>query len=218
MDNNFKRKKLPGYGKVKELQDFYITLDDQDETTGLRSISLVRDPAIGIMALCFNKQEVLDLQFKAMKKEKKIVGFTMVPNLRLYRENEFGEGYNLIFTEDVIKRLVDKFNKNNNNKSINIDHKDRMVDGFIAANWIVADKEFDKSRHYGFKNIVVGSHFMEVQVEDEKFWDEYVESEPLGFSVEGLFGIEQKPQKFSIETASDEEILEIFNEIFKDLK
>lgn len=215
--DNFKRKKLPGYGKVKELETFYITLDDFDETSGLRSISLVRDPAIGIMALCFNKQEKVDLQFKAMAKEKKIVGFTMIPNLPLYRENEFGEGYNLVFTQDIIKRLVDKFNKKNNNKSINIDHKDRMVNGFISANWIVADKEFDKSRHYGFKNIIPGSHFMEVQVEDQNFWDEYCETEPLGFSVEGIFGVEAKPQKFSIETATDEEIIEIYKEVFKDL-
>jgi hypothetical protein len=218
MDNNFKKKKLPGYGKVKELETFYITMDDMDQTSGLRSISLVRDPAIGIMALCFNKQEKIDLQFKALKKEKKIVGFTMIPNLKLYRENEFGEGYNLVFTEDIIKRLVDKFNKGNNNKSVNIEHKDNMVNGFISANWIVADKEFDKSRHYGFKNIIPGSHFMEVQVEDQDFWDSYVEKEPLGFSVEGIFGVEAKPQKFSLEQFSDDEIKELFFEIFKDFK
>lgn len=209
----FKKKKL-GYDVSRPLETFYVTMDDADES-GLRSISVVRDPAIGVMALCFNKQNQTIMEFAAIQDQRKIVGPTMIPEMDLFRSGPDGD-YNLRFSKDVIKKLVDKFNKNNNNKSINIDHSGRMVQGFISANWIVEDQTYDKSKYYGF-NLPIGSHFMEVQVEDDQFWKDYVKAEPLGFSVEGIFGIDVSPQKFSknyIDTLSDEEVIDHFKKIF----
>jgi hypothetical protein len=63
-----------------------------------------------------------------------------------------------------------------------------MVKGYITEHWIVEDPMYDKSKLYGF-NLPVGSHFMLVKIEDEKFWQEQVKGEnKKGFSIEGILG------------------------------
>jgi len=160
-----------------------------EDTEGLEFVSFVSDPAIMEMGLAFNKVKPIH-NFKFNKEKKVVVGPAMIADLPLYREID-GEGFYVVFKKEIIEKLVEKFNKENKEHKINVDHKDVVKQAFIKSNWIKEDEKYDKSLIYGFENIPVGSWFIEVKVDDDEFWQKEIkENGKFGFSVEGMFGIE----------------------------
>jgi hypothetical protein len=134
-----------------------------------------------------NESRNFSMEFAVKEDQQILAGPTMIPYKNIYRSDESGE-YMVRFTPDTIKKIVQKFFKNNNNSSINVEHTNEMVKGYITEHWIVEDPMYDKSKLYGF-NLPVGSHFMLVKIEDEKFWQEQVKGEnKKGFSIEGILG------------------------------
>jgi len=172
---------------MAELPLYKIVVNDDDET-GVDFISLVDEPAIEQNFILLKKE------FKfAIDTEKKILlGPLLIPDKKIFRVSEELGEYNILFEKDTIEKIVRKYNKNNNNGKINLQHNSGdVVEGFLTENWIVEDKEFDKSVKYGFKP-EVGTWFGSVYIEDQNFWDNIVKTgEVKGFSVEILAGMEQ---------------------------
>ena len=168
----------------KNIPTYKITVNDDDET-GIDLISFVADPAIITKGLAFNKSN----KFQFNKDKQVVAGPALIPDLPIYRfDNELGEYY-VVFEEDTIRKMVAKFKKGNKNTSINLDHTDKMVDAYIQADWIIEDKENDKSNSYGF-DLPIGTYFIEVKVDDATFWNEEIKNgEKFGFSIEGLMGL-----------------------------
>lgn len=193
---------------------FEITFQDEDNT-GIRLVSLVKDPAIEEQGMFFSKEEQVNYQFKELKDQQMIVGPAMIPDKKILRKDDEGEPYYVFFSKETIKGLMEKFNANNTGKSINVDHTNEMAPGFITENWIVADSYFDKSRMYGY-NLPIGSWFITCKITDEQFWNMKVKEEGrYSFSIEGLLG--QKPIDIysAIDNLTDEEVLALFDEIKK---
>ena len=158
-----------------------------NEEQGLDFVSFVADPAIMEMGMAFSSKQT---SFKFNKDKQVVIGPAMIADLPLYREIE-GEGFYVVFTKEVIEQLVEKFNRDSVSKKINVDHETIVESAFIKSNWIKEDMKHDKSNMYGFKNIPVGSWFIEVKVDDPSFWEnEIKEGGKFGFSVEGMFGID----------------------------
>lgn len=173
--------------ELDQLPRFKVKLEDT-ASSGVSIVSIVDDPAIEVKGMYFNSQVHFD--FKSVKDQMKIVGPAMIPDKDIYRKDEKGNEYFVTFDKDVILGLVRKFNSKSNNRSINVDHSKTMVDAFIEQNWIVEDEMYDKSKMYGF-NCPVGTWFIEMKIEDEKFWKEQVkEGGRYSFSIEALLGLE----------------------------
>jgi hypothetical protein len=176
MDKNIRMEDLPVYE---------VTCEDGN-VEGIKMVSLVADPAIEMKGMYFSSNLGKDFSFKQINDKQIIVGPAMVPNKKILRKDENDNYYYVYFTPQTIKKMVDKFLKENNNRSINVDHSSQMVDGFIQASWIVEDSTFDKSRYYGF-NLPVGSWFIEAKIEDKNFWmNDVKEDGKFGFSIEGV--------------------------------
>lgn len=203
--------------KDSELPVYEIYIDDED-STGIRFVSLVDDPAIQLKGMFFSGIKSYD--FKAQKDKQIIVGPAMIPNKKILRKDEDGNKYYVVFTKDTILQMVSKFNSSGTNRRINIDHSKKMVNAYIMENWIVEDEYYDKSRKYGFE-VPVGTWMVSIKVEDEKFWnDEVKEGGKYGFSIEGIMG--QKPMSYSmkefdfndlIDSLTDKEVLQMINDI-----
>lgn len=164
---------------------FQITFEDDGEQ-GIHFLSLVADPAIEIKGMYFNKPK--EMQFKAVEDQQIVVGPAMVPEMKILRIDGDYEYY-VFFSADTITQMVDKFNRENNNKSINVDHSNRMVDGFIKANWQIEDPNMDKSKTYGYENLKQKTWFVEIKINDKEFWENEVKDMgKFGFSIEGLMG------------------------------
>lgn len=178
--------------KDAELEVRKIVIDPDDET-GIRFVSLVKDPATEMKNRFFSNQkeivesDVKNYKFKAEKDKQMIVGPACIPYFKIYRRDEdTGEEYFVMFEPDTIQLLLEKFMKNSNNRAINYMHTNRMVEGYIQQIWKVEDSVYDKSKYYGY-SCQPGTLFMEVKIEDKQFWENEVKD--IGayhFSIEGL--------------------------------
>jgi hypothetical protein len=187
--------------RINGIPVYAITLGDNPDA-GLEFISFVDEPAIMEMGLAFNRDEEV-YKFATNVDKQVVAGPTMIPDVPLYRRDADGEFY-VVFSKEVIEQLVDKFNKSSKEFKINVDHKDVVTSAFIKSNWIIEDTEHDKSRMYGFNNLPIGTHFMEVKVDDKEFWDNQIKANgKFGFSVEGLFGLELLREQFNANNKND---------------
>jgi hypothetical protein len=203
-------------GKLKKIDKdklpvYQIVVEDGDDT-GISLISLVDAPAIEMKGMMFSKNQVMS--FKEVGDKQVIVGPALIPNMKIYREDEKYGQYYVVFTEDTIAKMVEKFNKYGSNRKINIDHSNQMVDAFIMEDWIVEDSVYDKSRKYGIE-VPIGTYMIMVKIEDTDFWNTEVKgNEKFGFSIEGLLGQQLvtllKQEEANIDDLELDDLLEIF--------
>jgi len=203
-------------GKLKKIDKdklpVYEIIIGEDDDTGIQLISLVDEPAIAMKGMIFNQEQSI-MAFKEIGDKQIIVGPALIPNMKIYREDEkFGQYY-VVFTEATIEKMVEKFNKYGSNRKINIDHSNQMVDAFIMEDWIVEDEVYDKSRKYGFE-LPKGTYMIKVKIEDTDFWNKEVKgNEKFGFSVEGLLGqqLVSLVKEYSIDDLNFIDLLKIFD-------
>lgn len=206
-------------GKIKKidmdkLPVYQIVVEDNDDT-GISLISLVDDPAINMKGMAFSNKS--SMSFKEVDGDKQIiVGPALIPDMRIYREDDKYGKYYVTFSAETISKMVEKFNKFGSNRKINIDHSNQMVDAFIMEDWIVEDAVYDKSRKYGFE-VPVGTYMIMVKIEDKKFWMEEVKGNgKFGFSIEGLLGqqlVSLKSAEATIDDLTEEDLISIFSAV-----
>ena len=156
------------------------------------------------------------MSFKEVGDKQVIVGPALIPDMKIYREDEKYGQYYVTFTKETIAKMVEKFNKFGSNRKINIDHSNQMVDAFIMEDWIVEDTVYDKSRKYGIE-VPIGTYMIMVKIEDTKFWLEEVKgNEKFGFSIEGLLGqqLVSLSKQATIDDLTEEDLFQIFSELF----
>lgn len=182
--------------RLEDIPLFEIFIKD-DGKQGINNISIVKDPAIEVMAMCFSKEQLEEntkFEFKTVKEKQIMAGPAMIPydmhtgkGKKILRKDKHDGLKFVFFSPDTIRMMVDKFNMENNNRSIVVDHSPTKVMGFIQQNWIIEDPYYDKSRMYGYDNLPIGTWFVEIKILDEKFWKkEVMEMGKKGFSIEGL--------------------------------
>jgi len=147
-----------------------------------------------------------------------IAGPVAIPNKLIPRKAEDGSIYNVFFSEDTCIQLAAKFLKSNRNTAFNFEHSNVKVKAHLMGIWLIGNPEMDKSRLYGFNDLPKNTIFIEVKIEDEKFWKNYVKEKGVkSFSLEGYFA--EKMLNMSAVTNFDEfdELLfDAFNEMNDD--
>lgn len=158
----------------------YRIVVNPDDASGVYAVSLVDEPAIEVDWIKLSK--TIEIKFSANKDKQLLYGALLIPNKMIYRRDDNGNEYNIIFDKETIELISDKFNKNKFTDVFNFQHSDKMVQAYLKENWLVENP--DKSNKYGFE-LPEGTWFGAVKVEDENFWNEYVSNgEVKGFSVE----------------------------------
>jgi hypothetical protein len=236
---------------LSKLPIYQMVIDPDDETSGVKMVSLLSKPAIEVKGHYFAPQDFdivtppchqtwdgsdncqciiidgewttgdnpcefclankeawdgLDLRYKGMyskqnfsaiTEQKLIIGPVLIPDIDIYRRDPKTKAeYMVRFSAEVITQIAEKFNKGNNNRSINIDHTDRKAPAFVRENWLVTNSIYDKSKNYGY-DLPVGTWVWLVKIEDEDFWQKEVkELGKYSFSIEGLLG--EKLLKFEL--------------------
>ena len=169
----------------KNLPLYKIKVNPEDES-GVYAVSLVDEPAIEYDWVKLSKQ--VEMKFSVDTDKKMLYGPMLVPNKMIYRRDENGYEYNIMFEKDTIELIAEKFNKNKLGDKFNLQHSDVEVEAFLKENWLTDNP--DKSQKYGF-DLPEGSWFGAVKIEDEDFWKNKVKEEQVkGFSVEILAGAE----------------------------
>lgn len=169
---------------------YYIDINDEDET-GLDAISLVQRPAIGVDFLCFN-EDTKKIDFSADEDKHILTAVALRADHPIYRRNGDYE-YWVIFTKDVIRKLVTKYAKNNLFNSVNIEHNDYS---FVKSAYMIESYIVDKARGIvpsEFSDIEDGSWIVSYYIDDESLWNVVKNTDALnGLSVQGLFKLVEK--------------------------
>lgn len=153
-----------------------------DET--LTDISLVEFPATEHTFLQFNKDDKKPLLFADNEKHI-ITGAALVPDKRIYRNDENGE-YFVWFSRDTIRKISEQFFNDYKNKAFTLEHGDNTNSVVVVESWI-KDSETDKSVALGL-SAPVGTWFISAKVNSPEIWRAIKEGVYTGFSVAGTFG------------------------------
>ena len=189
---------------------YYIDINDEDET-GLDAISLVQHPAIEVDFLCFN-EDTKKIDFSADEDKHILTAVALRADHPIYRRNGDYE-YWVVFTKDVIRKLVTKYAKNNLFNSVNIEHNDYS---FVKSAYMIESYIVDKARGIvpsEFKDIEDGSWIVSYYIDDESLWNVVKNTDALnGLSVQGLFKLVDKQDFSSQKDQSFEEWLDEYME------
>lgn len=174
---------------INDLPVFYINFDEEEFESGIDKIALTEDPAIEVMSMRFNKNEKRKL--KLSKDKNLIIGPAIIPDKPIYRRDGDFEYY-VVFTKDVVEKMVEKFNSEQREIKFNLEHNnEKEIKGFIKESWIIEDDKFDKSKLYGFENLPIGTWMISAKITDNDVWNYVVKNmDQVGFSIEGLMGIQ----------------------------
>tara|TARA_R110002012_G_scaffold309687_1_gene516873 strand:- start:988 stop:1977 length:990 start_codon:yes stop_codon:yes gene_type:complete len=164
-----------------------LIIDETAELFGVEAISVVKFPAIEENFVFFNN-DFLSLA-KVDEDQKQLVGAVLIPDKKINRyDKETDEEYDVFFTKETIKQAQKLFMSNLRNNSHTLEHNE-TVDGLtVVESWIKEDEKFDKSNLWGFKNMPVGTWFVQVSAEgNDEIWNKIKNKEVRGFSIEGWF-------------------------------
>ena len=167
---------------------FYIDINE-DDNTGLDAISLVSTPAVEIDFLCFEKEDSVEISFSANEDKHIISGIALRADFPIYRRNGDYEYY-VVFTKEIIRKIVNKYAKNGLFNSVNLQHNDlNFTNKAIMIESYIIDKERGICPTE-FSDIEDGSWYVSFHIEDEMLWKEIKDGNILnGFSVQGLFNL-----------------------------
>ena len=181
-------------------------IDVEDSEMGLKTVSLVSDPAIQINWIKFNKQSEIKL---AIQNEDKRIIFTpvLIPNQLIYR-NIAGEEFNLMFDKETIELVEQKWVKDNLSSTVDIEHSSKLIDGVTFFESVLLNNErFATAK--GFEGLPEGTWFLTGKVESDDVWTKIKSGEVNGVSIDGLF----KTAEVNKVTMSDETVIKIINNL-----
>jgi hypothetical protein len=181
-------------------------IDVEDSEMGLKTVSLVSDPAIQINWIKFNKQSEIKL---AIQNEDKRIIFTpvLIPNQLIYR-NIAGEEFNLMFDKETIELVEQKWVKDNLSSAVDIEHSSKLIDGVTFFESVLLNNErFATAK--GFEGLPEGTWFLTGKVESDDVWTKVKSGEINGVSIDGLF----KTAEVKKVTMSDEQVIKIINNL-----
>lgn len=159
-------------------------IDEFDESTGVKTISIVDNPAIESDFVAFSK-EVEYVEMAGPYKQI-LAGMALIPNKDIPRTKPNGERYVAYFTTEGIEKIRNKFHKQLMNNRVNVEHKQSdYIDAYMVESFIIDSEErlADVAKK-GIKEPVMGSWFVAYKIEDKEVFSKALAGQLNGFSVE----------------------------------
>lgn len=133
----------------------------------------------------------------------------------IYRINQFtGEEYYVIFTKDVIEKLVERYSKQNLFNSVNLQHNpDEYTDKVVLVESYFVNKERGIApKEYDLED---GSWITSYKIQDDALWNEIMTTDEFkGFSVEVIANLVEKLSSEKPVSETDE-INNLIDELLK---
>jgi hypothetical protein len=201
-----------------KLPVFDITIDpeySEGEDLGIEQIAFTSKPAILVKGMAFTS-DVKPMAFKDDVKMR-IAAPAMIP-MNIYRREEDGKEYEVKFSVEEIEAIYSKFMSGLSNKDkFNLEHDTaKKVPAYILEAWIVEEPKEDKAYTRFGVEVPKGSVFIVSQITDREYYNQLVENEQVGYSIEGFLGMKisnsnnqdkmNKKEKLN-EVASDELVI-----------
>lgn len=193
---------------MKLINDIPVySIELQEDTDGLVMNSIVDYPAVCYDALLFSSERK-ELKFNVKDKEQQIIsGVSILADTPIYRVDDYGNPYYIVFTKDIIRELVERYSKNNQQNLISFQHNGEIIEGFTLIESYFVDKE----RGICPKEFDVpdGSWITSYKCSDD-VWNIIKNSNDLnGFSVEVLSSVKPMQEEEHVEQPMKEDDVEL---------
>lgn len=153
--------------------------------------SLVTSPAVEETFVAFNEEKPLIEKFADDKKHM-VTGVVAIPNRPIYRRNEDGEEYDIVFSAEAIETMAKDFMKNYRQHEVTLQHQENADGVYLVEQWIKHDMYRDKSAVIGLsEDLPVGSWIQTYYVDSNDVWQRIESGELRGFSLECMLGLEE---------------------------
>jgi len=173
---------------MARLPVYKLVIDEDAE--GMDFMGLVDYPAHGKNYITFSKKAPEKVELKQyFNEEKRIVtGVAIATDLQIYRRDEDGYEYNVVFTKEDTLSIMKMFAKNNYYNNVNFMHNaSKKAKGiYFIGNIFVNDKMSNIPEEFKNQNLRPGSLIFSYWVEDDTTW-EFIKKHGAGFSIEGWF-------------------------------
>jgi hypothetical protein len=180
---------------TKDIPVYKITIDPEysdGEDLGIEQIAFTSQPAVITKGLAFNENKRLffsdDLKYR-------VVAPAMIP-MQIYRKDDEDGEYYVSFDQTTIEQIHSKFMSDLSNRDVfNLEHDtSKTVPAYVLEAWIVEDPKKDKAySSYGIE-VPEGTLMITAQVTDKDYYNELVNNEQIGFSIEGFLGLKLRNQ------------------------
>ena len=178
---------------------YNLEIDPEDET-GMSTISLVADPAVEYNFLLFDKDNSRTRMYFTNKEERIVTGISLLADTPIYRDQApYGQHY-VVFSKKLIKDMLLKFMKLQNNSSVSVNHTGTNIKGVTLIECYIINKDRGIVP-IEFKDVPDGSLITSYKVEDNDIWSKVKSGEYKGFSIEGCFTYEDTEKE--IETIEE---------------
>lgn len=157
-----------------------------DEACGMLRISLVDLPAVESDFQKFGKRVRVVME---SEEKRLILGVVMRANYPIYRVDARGEYYTR-FSAETIRQMAEKYLEENRQNRVNLMHCGEEVRGVNMVQMFIKDSTKGIAPE-GFEDIEDGSLFAEFHIADDEIWNWIKEGILRGFSLEGIFTMEE---------------------------
>lgn len=186
--------------------EVYNVVFNEKQDKGVYALSLVQSPAMEGLFVALKedeKPETFKTELSTVNEEQRLlVGLAMQPDKLIYRNVE-GKEFYITFSKEEIKKAAHFFLKNQHNNNSSLEHEQPIQGVSVVESWIVEDPKKDKSNTYGFE-YPVGSWIVTMKVDSIEIWEDYVKNGKVkGFSIDGLFSLEQINLKTDMNLADE---------------
>ena len=141
----------------------------------------------------------------------------MLANSPIYRRDETGYEYNIVYSPETIKLMSEKMLRDNTFNNIDIQHNGEILSKGMVNLVEVFIKNEDKGIAPNFlKNIPDGSLIGSYKINDDVLWNMCKEGSLHGFSLAGFFNVAQidkKKSKYSMIKKIKEKLSELLVEL-----
>ena len=162
-----------------------LTIDENDELSGVFAISIVENPAIQENFIALSEEKKLELM-EVDSERKILMGAALIPDKKILRKRE-DEYYEIFFSKDTVEKASQLFLKRGNQGQSTLEHQASLVGLSVVESWLVEDDVHDKSRKYGM-DVPVGTWMVSMKVDNEDVWYNEVKTGNVkGFSIEAYF-------------------------------
>ena len=169
---------------INKLPLYEITVSETDEAF-VDAIALVDNPAIESNFLAFSEHKELRFAYDDEKQE--LMGAAMIPDLKIFRKDESGNGYEVFFSKKTIRQIAQIFFSKGFQKNLNMSHTPTPANSYVFQSYIVdAEKGIHSPKGL---NVPDGSWIVGVKVTSPEVWSDVKNGKVKGFSVEGLFNL-----------------------------
>lgn len=193
-----------------ELPVYELRIDEEMNSV-VDAIALVENPAIESEFIAFSKEQS-HFTFSKNDEKMELLGAAMIPDMRIYREDENHKGYYVFFSKETIRNVAQVFFKHGFQDNMNLDH-DKALDAssFIFQSYIV-DQGKGMTSPIGL-NLPDGTWVVGVKVTDKAIWSDIMSGKRKGFSIEGIFERFQSTFHEAKKRSDEEELMEAFQKI-----